>query len=347
MKSQHSEATGPASGAHGLRTLLALLTALTIASAARAAEVVTLKGGDKVSGSLSSMTKKKLHIDTDYAGAIDVDWTLVTGLECDRPAAVWTLDDTRYEGTIKTGPEGTLTIQPASGAATQLELAKIRKIRLLGAAWSGFVDVAVRDTEGNSSTVGALLQGEVLRTTEVNEIKLKGLFRYGENQTSVSEASWYTLGRYRHDIAGPIFAYVSAEFMQDRFKDIDLNTILSGGLGVTILEQDWIDLSAEAGAAYVRNDFKVTADENHVAGRAAADARVSLPLGLELTDSVVYVPNFEETNDWQLRNDAALGSEIVAGWKAKLGMILEYDNKPEPDRQKDDETYYVGLGYKF
>lgn len=325
----------------------ALLMMLALVGVAQAAEVVTLASGDKVSGAFGAMTKKKLTIKTDYAGLVEIDWTLVAGFECSQPTAVWTLDDVRYEGTIATGPKGTLVITPTAGSPTQIELAKIRKIRLLGAAWSGFVDVAVRDTEGNSSTVGALLQAEALRTTEVNEIKLKGLFRYGENQTSVSEASWYTLGRYRHDIAGPLFAYVSAEFMQDRFKDIDLNTILSGGLGVTILEQDWIDLSAEAGAAYVRNDFKVTADENHVAGRAAADTRVSLPLGLEFTDSVIYVPNFEETNDWQLRNDAALGSEIVAGWKAKLGMILEYDNKPEPDRQKDDETYYVGLGYKF
>ncbi len=327
--------------------LAAALVIVAAAGVARADETVLLKSGDKVTGTLKSMSKKKLQLDTKYAGVIDIDWTLVTSLTCDRPVTLWTTDGRELGGTLSAGPNGALQIAPAGGPPVDLDLATVRKIRLQGASWGGFLDVAVRDTEGNSSTVSALLSGELVRTTEINEIKLKGIFRYGENQSSVSEANWYTLGRYRHDIGGPMFVYGSAEFMQDRFKDIDLNTILSAGLGATLLEEDWADLSAEAGAAWVRNSFSVTPDEDHVAGRVAADARVALPLGLEFIDNLVYVPNFETTNDWQLRNDANIGTEIVTGWKAKLGMILEYDNEPEPERQKDDETYYVGLGYKF
>lgn len=329
------------------RVAVVLLAMTASIGTARADETVLLKSGDKVTGTLKSMSKKKLQIDTAYAGVIDIDWTLVTSLTCDRPVTLWTTDGRELGGTLSAGPNGALQIAPAGGAPVDLDLAQVRKIRLQGASWGGFLDVAVRDTEGNSSTVGALLSGELVRTTEINEIKLKGIFRYGENESSVSEANWYTLGRYRHDIAGPVFVYGSAEFMQDRFKGIDLNTILSAGLGATILEEDWADLSAEAGAAWVRNAFETTPDEDHVAGRVATDARVTLPLGLEFVDNLVYVPNFETTNDWQLRNDANIGTEIITGWKAKLGMILEYDNKPEPDRQNDDETYYVSLGYKF
>ncbi len=329
------------------RALLACALFAAVASPARADEVVTLKSGDTITGTLKKVSKKLLEIETAYAGVLQVDWKEVAGLKCDRPLKVSLVEGEPIEGTVAPGPNGALLVQPASGAAVTIDPANVHHIRVLGAAWSGLIDVGFRNTNGNSDTVGALLQGEAIRASEINELKLKGIFRYGENQSSVSEANWYTLGRYRHEIAGPVFAYGSAEFLQDRFKDINLNTILSAGLGVTILEEDWIDLSSELGAAWVRNDFRTNPDEDHVAGRLGADTRITLPLDLEFTDSLIYVPNFETTNDWQLRNEAAFSTAIAAGWKANVGMILEYDNKPEAGFRKDDETYYVGIGYKF
>ncbi len=325
--------------------LLALVVAFAVP--ARADEYVTLKSGDKVTGTLKKLDKKTLEIETAYAGTLEIDWTQVVSLQCDRPAVVWTVSGERIAGTLSATAGGQLQIQPPGGAPVAIDLANVKRIRLAGASWTGALTVAARDTEGNSSTLGALLNGELVRTTEINELKLKGIFRYGENQSAVSEANWYTLGRYRHDVAGPVFVYVSAEFMQDRFKDIDLNTILSGGLGVTILDEDWATLSSEAGLAYVRNSFRTNPDESHLAGRVGMDALVDLPLGLAFTDSLVYVPNFETTNDWQARNEAAIATEIAAGWKASIGMILEFDDKPEPGRRQDDETYYLGIGYAF
>ncbi len=57
-----------------------------------AAEQVTLKNGDRVTGTIVNMTDKKLTIKTDYAGVITIDWDAVTQFTSSQPMVVTKAD---------------------------------------------------------------------------------------------------------------------------------------------------------------------------------------------------------------------------------------------------------------
>ena len=72
-----------------------------------------------------------------------------------------------------------------------------------------------------------------------------------------------------------------------------------------------------------------------------------LPLGFELKDLFTIYPNFEDSQDFQLRNEATLGNALGGGWNLLAGIITEYDRTPTAGLKRRDDTFFVGLGLKF
>ncbi len=68
------------------RTLLCL--ALTAASTPLLADTVWLKNGDKLTGTIKVFDGGKLLLETEYGGAIPIDWKKVKTLESDQPSLV-------------------------------------------------------------------------------------------------------------------------------------------------------------------------------------------------------------------------------------------------------------------
>jgi len=136
--------------------------------------------------------------------------------------------------------------------------------------------------------------------------------------------------------------------MSDTFKDLELETILSAGFGYDLIKEKWMDLSAEAGLAYFDNNYRLSPDESHLGARASVKLRVALPLGFELRDLFTIYPNFKDSQNYQLRNEATVGTALGGGWNLLGGVITEYNNKPPLAGVKQtDDTYFIGLGYTF
>ena len=145
-----------------------------------------------------------------------------------------------------------------------------------------------------------------------------------------------------------LYGYASVELLSDRFKDLRLGTVISAGAGYTVLKESWIDFSAEAGIAYFDNNFReLQKDESHAGARVSARLRAALPLGFEVKDLFTLYPNFEDSADWQMRNEATLGTALGSGWSLLGGVISEVDNEPGPGLVEYDNTYFLGLGFVF
>jgi hypothetical protein len=81
--------------------------------------------------------------------------------------------------------------------------------------------------------------------------------------------------------------------------------------------------------------------------RVSTSLRVSLPLGFEARDSFTIYPNFEDSQDFQIRNEATLGTALGGGWDLLGGVITEYDRTPTAGLGRRDDTYFIGLGFSF
>jgi hypothetical protein len=128
------------------RTLLCL--AVVSASTPLLADTVWLKNGDRLSGKINVFDGGKLLIQTEYGGAIPIDWKQVKTLECDQQLLV---KQDAYTGemakSLHAAEDGKVTLANGDAPKT-VELASIQQILkpkpvVEDLVWKGNVDVAM------------------------------------------------------------------------------------------------------------------------------------------------------------------------------------------------------------
>jgi len=308
---------------------------------------VMLKNGDRLTGKIVDLAGGKLRLDTGHSGVVAIDWAQVAAVKTDAKIKVKLATGEVLEGKLGPGQEGKLKIESDGVGPTEVPTDRVKWFNEPPVAWHGSIDLAARTSDGNTHTTSMLLAAEAMRATESDRLLFKAVFRYGETRNVITERNGFGLVKYDYFFSERIYGYLSGELFSDRFKDLTLRTVVSGGVGYIFLKSPETDFWGDAGLAYMDNDFRDGDDEAHVGGRVSAHLRRKLPLGFELLDDLTWFPNFEENDDWQARNDLAVATALGEGWTLKAGMITEYDNDIPDGARKYDDIYYVGLGYKF
>lgn len=330
-----------------MRTLVSVLL-FSMLSVALADDEIKLKNGDRITGKVTGLAGGKLVIETPHSGPLKVDWTQVVSIKTDAPLKLKLATGEWLEGKVSPGAEGKIKVESAGAAApVEVEYPKVASINEPPASWHGKITGAAKATDGNTHNRSFLITLDASRETEQDVILGRALFRYGETSGVLTERNAYGIAKYMYKFTPTVYGYVSEELLGDTFKDLNLNTVTSVGAGYIFLKQAEIDLSLEAGVAYITNDFDVASDESHIGGRAQAYLRLALPLGFELKDRFIIYPNFEDSQDFQLRNEVTLGTALGSGWDLLGGIITEYDRTPSPGLKRRDDTFFVGLGYTF
>jgi|SRR6185295_12524299 len=326
-------------------TVALLFTAMAVASAD---DEVKLKNGDRLTGTVKGLAGGKLILETTHSGPLKIDWAQVVSVKTDKPIKVKLVTGETLEGKLSPGAEGRLKIETVGAAApVEAELPKVAAFNEPPTQWHGNINAAAKATDGNTHTKSFLIAAEGTRETEADLFLLRAIWRYSQQGSTLTERNAYGIAKYSYKFTPRFYGYISEELASDTFKDLRLGSITSIGAGYEIMKEDWIDLSAEAGFAYFSNDFRVAGDESHAGARASTKLRVALPLGFEFKDTFTIYPNFKNSQDFQLRNEATLGTSLGGGWSLLGGVITEFDKTPSPGLKRQDDIFFVGLGYVF
>ncbi len=317
-------------------------------SVAFADDEVKLKNGDRLSGSIKSLAGGKLVIQTPETGPIKVDWSQVVSVKTDNPVKVKLITGDQLEGKIVPGGEGKLKVESGGTVApVEVEMSKISHFNQPPVQWHGSLTAAGKATDGNTHVRSFLIAGEGTRETESDLILIRAIFRYAQQSGVLSERNAYGIAQYNLKFTPKLYGFLSEELLGDTFKDLRIRTVTSVGVGYEFVKEKEYELAAEAGVAYFTNDFRVAPDESHIGGRASLRGRLALPLGFELKELFTIYPNFEDSQDFQIRNEATLGTVLGGGWTLLGGVITEFDKEPTAGFRRRDDTYFIGLGYTF
>ena len=92
-----------------------LLIALLLTAAPAFADTVTLKNGDKITGTITQVSPKAITVSTPYAGVLTIERSAVRTLQSDHPVAIIRPDGATQERYLSP----LAATQPATQAATQ------------------------------------------------------------------------------------------------------------------------------------------------------------------------------------------------------------------------------------
>ena len=328
-----------------MRALPLCLLAMLVALPARADEV-RLKNGDRITGVTTSLAAGTLSFKA-AGGDLKVAWADVTSLAIEQPMLV----------TVGTAPptsalfaaadaNGRVTLVPGGPVALSdiVALSRPQPVWVItGGGGAGIVETA-----GNTQVNNVRLSGDVVAKGAADRYTLSAIATHANDRGVETARNWSMTGKYDRFLTARLFANANANFTNDRFRDIDLRSALGAGLGYQIIETARTTLTADAGLAWVKENFKSIADDSYTAAHESAGLQVQvLPGRVQAFHQHDGYFGVTGDNKMFIRTQNGVRVGLAAGFVTTIQEDIDYDRRPSPGRRQTDRTFSLTLGYRF
>ena len=243
------------------RSLLLGTVVLLFASVTLAADVdkVTLKNGDRFSGTIVSGDGKTLLLKTEFAGDVTIEWDAVTAIDSSQVLHLTLKDGKQLSGKVST-TDGKFVVTGPGAPAAPAEKDSIVTVRNdVEHFWSGLLDTGLALTSGNSSTLSYTLATTVVRETPRDKLTVYSTYVYAnDNSTPPTRTTAnYFRGGVRGDlnVSPRVFVFALADFETNQLQHLNLRQVYGGGFGYHVIKNDRTTFDVFGGASYDRDSF--------------------------------------------------------------------------------------------
>ncbi len=332
------------------------ILALSLASASVLADTVTMKNGDRLTGTIVSKTDGNLIFKTGFAGDITLNWGEISSLTTDKPVVLVLDNDTSIEAAnLLPGAGGMANIQTANvGNPMQVALGSVKYINPpvevsgKGVKVSGRINAGASIASGNSDTESYNLDGEVIMRTKQNRTTVgANLFRASDNGNDTEDKAAAYL-KYDHFLNDKQYIYGNTTFARDKFKDQKLKSTIGLGYGHQFWESPSRNLALEAGVSFVNDDYFTTADENYTAGRWAIFYDQKM-----YKDKIQFFHRHEglidlsDTENLTITSQTGFRFPLLAGMNAAIQANVDWDKSPPAGFGSTDRKILFSVGYAW
>lgn len=337
----------------------ALLALLVFSGSAEAKErdktdIIHLKNGDRVTGTILSLQYGELQLDTSSMGTVTLKWEWVTTIDSVYSFDVEIIGATHYYGRIVPSEDGKHIVVETDDGRIELEPSRISRIAEFDQGfWKrihGSFSVGYAYTKSNDVSTGTLALNSTYRaerfvqnlTVSLQQTKSpdegtqdRDLIAYGYQWLRPNRNYWFGLASLeRNDELG-----------------IEARLEVAGGIGRYLVQTSFTEFSAFAG---------VGLSQEWVMGPEGAQQSLEALLGVSwhvfrlstpktsLTANGVLNPSLTESGRYRGSANVTLTKDIGADWTLNLSAYYDYDNDP-PTSEASTDDYGVNwsLGYTF
>ncbi len=323
-----------------------LVTLAIFFAATSAADVVVMKNGDRLTGTLDSIAGGRLVLNTEYAGSIPINVDAVESIVTEEPFEV-KVGKSKANGLFRHQGEQTMV------GETPIELASISRAGQrnarggLGTEWSSRADLSLVISNGNSDTqsLNTLIESSLKRETVEHAVSLLVSREEAEEETT-KDLFDLDYG-YKRFISEKWYAAGNAEYFKDELKDIDARYTLGAGMGYQVWDDSFGALSLEAGVSAVREDIDGDTDDNPAFRWALAYNRFLMAKKLEFfhKHALLVIPDSDSGEI--ISSSTGLRYALNDRIDTSARVDVNHETEPAPGRSKTDVTYTLGIGVKF
>lgn len=197
------------------------------------AATVLLQNFDRVSGEIQKLEGKRLSLKTGYAGLIEIDWTMVQGINSDQVLQFTMQNGMVLTGTVQNAEEGMQVSAAPSIPILPHDIKAISKPvqeETLGNRLSGAIEFGYSLTRGNSqlSQSSVTANGEYHSTNVRVQTDITSLF---SKQAPAQPASAHSLStRIDYYLTPRAFVFTLDGLERDDREFLNLRTSLGGGM---------------------------------------------------------------------------------------------------------------------
>lgn len=363
------------------RSLLFVLLWVMFASAA-VADQVTLKNGDRLTGTIVSSDAKTLLIKTEFEGDVTIKWDAISAITSDQDLNLTLKDGKRLEGKVST-TDSTLNVAggptpAAAGSAPKDAIVAVRNDAEQKTFdeqaekmahpkfyyfWSGVFDTGLALTRGNSSTASYTLDGNAVRETPRDKLTLFATYIYASDNTTTPSRT--TANAIRSGIRGDlnisprVFVFALANFETNELQHLDLRQLYGGGFGYHVIKTDRTVFDVFGGINYDRDEFGTYLLVNPTppppatiipaSTLSSAEALIGEEFDSKLnkrslfTERFSFFPNLSHTGDYRFQFDSSLSTQLKNWLSWQFTISDHYISYPPPGLKGNDLILSTGL----
>jgi putative salt-induced outer membrane protein len=364
------------------RLLFLAMFSLSVLAVSGRADQVTLKNGDRLSGTIVKTDEdtKTLLIKTEFAGEVTVQWSAVTAIVSSQPLHLTLSDGRVVVGTVNTADgkmevstkdKGEVAAPPETVKAVrndkeQAEFDRLKHPRLRD-YWGGLFDLGFSLTRGNSSTSALSIAGKATRAVPKNKLSLyytQVSAKDSRQSPALTTANAIHAGlRDEFNLSSRWFVFAFTDFDSDVLQNLDLRNVIGGGLGYRLVKSKTTQFDVFGGASFDQEYFSAyTAanpapppdtiaipSETRRSAEIVAGESLSSKLGPRTTfsEQLSFFPNLSSTGDYRVTFDATASTKIKSwlGWQVTLSD--RYISDPPFGLKGNDLLLSTGLRLTF
>jgi putative salt-induced outer membrane protein YdiY len=334
------------------------------------ADQVVLKNGDRLTGTITKSDDKTLLIKTEFAGDVTVQWPAVQEISSTQPLHVSLANGKTVAGPVATA-DGSLAVTTAASGTVNVAKAEVTALRSdaeqtayekslhpgLLQGWAGGANVGFALTAGNSQTENLALAFTADRKTRTDDVSLYANSVYSKNNApganpSTTANAIQAGARYSRNFTPRLFGYGSGDFQTDALQQLNLRSILGGGLGFHAINTDRTTLDFLVGPNYTREDY-ITITNSFAALTLGEELSHKFGASTLVTEKFYFFPNLSNTGQYRTAFNLGSVTKISKwlGWQNAFGDIY-VTNPPvqppgTPALKKNDIILTTGLNFSF
>jgi putative salt-induced outer membrane protein len=350
-----------------------------VSSSLMFADQITLKNGDRLTGTVVKSDGKTVVLHTEAAGDVTVQFAAIQDIKTDTQlhvglsngktvvGAISTSDGqleiaTKTAGTVETPKENVTVIR---NDADQLAYEKSLHPGLMQ-NWAGGANIGFSLTRGNSETENLSLAFTATRTTLHDKFGVYANSVYATSPQSTPSTTANTQAgglRYDRNLNPKLFAFVGGDFSSNALQFLDLRGVYGGGFGFHAVKSDKTTLDFLGGLNYTHETYSngppvvPATDPVTFVSYGVTNKFVALTLGQELmhkigkgtglTESLYFYPDLQDTSDYRATFNLGTVTKISKwlGWQNAFGDI--YVSNPPIGAKKNDIVLTTGLSFSF
>jgi putative salt-induced outer membrane protein YdiY len=358
--------------------LLTLIAFLGLSSAVFA-DQVTLKNGDRLTGTVVKSDGKTLVLHTDAGGDLTIQFAAIQEMKTEKELHVTLKGGKTVVGPVTT-TDGKLEIATKTGGTVEAPKDEVTLIRNdaeqetydkslhpgLRHGWTVGANVGFSVARGNSETENLALAFNAVHASLNDKITLyaSSIDTTNNLATPSTVANLETGGfRYDRNVGPRMFAFVAADFQSNALQYLDLRSVYTGGFGAHVIKSDNTMLNFLAGVNYTHETYSngavntpVTVPPTYVS-YGVTNRFVALTLGEELTqqlgkstevtENFYFYPNLQQTGDYRTTFNIGSVTKLNKwlGWQNQFGDI--YVSNPPIGAKDNDLIFTTGLNIAF
>ena len=317
------------------------------------ADQLTLKNGDRLTGSVVRSDGKTLVVKTDLVGEVTIALADIRSLTTDKPVYVALGNGQTVSGLVTTkdetaeikGSTGSVNFNRGDVVAIRSEAEQKVYESTLNPGWleqwTGGADFGIALTRGNSNTTKMALGLALSRETRRDKTSVYAAGIYNREKTAgVSRTVANTVrlgGRYDRDFNRNWFGYGFTDLERNGQQNLNLRWVLGGGIGYHAIRNERTRLDLLGGLAMNREYFDGSNND-----RTSLEAQVGQTLDHQFSSRVSWkeqlfiFPNLSEGGEYRINFDTSLVTDVTRriGWHITLSDRY-LSNPPSGFRQND------------